>query len=209
MTKITRRGFFARLFGKEEIPPQHMFIGLQVVLMHDARPTIREELQALILEPMETSPEARRRFYKRLMGLLQGSEPFFEYGYAEIRASDHAEEDFRAWVIEIENAVSTEEEEAGDEIDGMHRLSNEKRFIVLSVAFYMDGLHRRLLDYDNENDPRRFTRHGMWELLQEINFLDYTRVLSDAVFLTPANSTDGFSYDDLHSEGWEYLVPLS
>ena len=209
MTTITRRGFFSRLFGgKEEPPPTHSFIGLQVVLMHDARTTIRDELQALIYALMEPTPAERRRFYKRLLGLLQGTQPFFEFGYVEVIASDEADENFHEWVTDIENSLATEAEEGGDGVDAVYRHSNEKRFIALSLAFYIEGRHRGFSDLEDD-DPRRYTRHGMWELLQEVSRLNYDRVISDAVFLSPANNTDGFSVDDLHSEGWEYLLSLS
>jgi len=208
MSSVSRRGFFARLFGKEPEPASHCFIGMQIVMMHDAQPTLRQELQALIHAPAGSTADDRRQFYKKLIGRIGGNEPFFEYGYVEVTPSDDASEDFRLWVTDIENSLATEEEETDVEIDGMRRLSNEKRFLVLSIALLMEGEHRGFAGF-SEDDERRFTRHGMMELLREILRVDYDRVLSDAVFLAPGNDLDGFSEDDLSQEGWEYLIPLS
>lgn len=209
MSSMSRRGFFARLFGKEEAPPpSHCFIGMQVVMLHDARPTVRQELHTLIHAPTGPTVDDRRQFFKRLLGVLGGTEPFFEYGYVEVTASDDAAEDFRLWVTDIENSLATEHEETGTSIDDMHRLSNEKRYVVLSIALLMEGQHRGFAGF-SEKDERQYTRHGMMELLRELLRVDFDRVDSDAVFLAPGNDEDGFSSDDLHQEGWEYLIPLS
>lgn len=209
MSDMTRRGFFQRLFGKKEVPGSHTFAGLQVVLDHDARPAIREELAAIIQSPAPESADDRRVFFKRLIGALGGCEPFFEYGYFETVRSDDAYENFRLFVTDIENALATEEEETGDAVDQMHRQTSRKQFIVLSIAVWFEGGHAPFEEAGNNELGPHYSRMGFGALMREFLRLDFDRVLADAAFIAPGNSEDGFSMEDLNSEGWEYLVPLS
>lgn len=204
---MSRRSFFGRLFGKKE-EATHSFFGLQLVLDYDARPVLRSELHALIQSPAPTNPDERRLFYKKLSGVLMGTEPFWNFGYVEYVESNDAGEDFRLWVTDIEDALATEEEETGDEVDDAHRFSQEKKYIVLSIAVLMEGFHRDFRTL-SDDDERMYTRFGMADLVREFSRLDYARVLGDAVFLAPGTDDDGFSDDDLAGEGWEYLLPLS
>lgn len=204
---MSRRSFFGRLFGKKE-EATHSFFGLQLVLDYDARPVLRSELHALIQSPAPTNPDERRLFYKKLSGVLMGTEPFWNFGYVEYVESNDAGEDFRLWVTDIEDALATEEEETGDEVDDAHRFSQEQKYIVLSIAVLMEGFHRDFRTL-SDDDERMYTRFGMADLVREFSRLDYARVLGDAVFLAPGTDDDGFSDDDLAGEGWEYLLPLS
>lgn len=207
MSSMSRRSFFGRLFGKKE-EATRSFFGLQLVLDYDARPVLRSELHALIDSPAPTTPEERRLFYKKLSGVLMGTEPFWNFGYVEYVETDDAEEEFRLWVLEIEDALATEDEETGDEVDDTHRYSQERKYIVLSLAVVLEGFHRDFRSLSDE-DERMHTRFGMAELVREFSRVDFDRVLGDAVFLAPGTDEDGFSDDDLAGEGWEYLVPLS
>lgn len=209
MSEMTRRGFFGRLFGRKEVPGTHTFAGLQLVLQHDARVGLRDELAAIIGGPAPESADDRRVFFKRLIGALGGCEPFFEYGYFETVRSDDAYESFRLFVTDIENALATEDEETGDAIDDMHRLSSQKSFVVLSLALWFEGGHAPFAQAAGDEYGPHYTRHGFAQLMREFLRVDFDRVLADAAFLAPGNSTDGFSADDLNGEGWEYLVPLS
>lgn len=209
MADMSRRGFFQRLFGKKEAPGSHTYAALQVVLDHDARPGIRDEIAGIIQSPAPESADDRRVFFKRLIGALGGCEPFFEYGYFESVRADDAYENFRLFVTDVENALATEEEELGDEIDGMHRFSAEKQFIVLSVAIWFEGGHKPFEEVGDDIVGPHYSRMGFGALMREFLRVDFDRVLADAAFLAPGNANDGFSREDLNSEGWEYLVPLS
>ena len=209
MSGMTRRGFFRGLFRREPRAGVQTFAAAQVVLMHDARPGLRDEIAAIIRSPEPQSADERRTFYKRLLGALGGCEPFFEYGYFETSRSDDAREDFRLFVTDVENALATEDEETGDGIDDMHRLSSEQRFIVVSVAVLFDGGHAPFEAVEDGAHGPHYTRHGFAALMREFLRLDFERVEADAAFLAPGSALDGFSMDDLNGEGWEYLVPLS
>lgn len=204
---MNRRGFLGRLFGRR--PFRRACFAVQVVIHADGKEGLRDRLHALMDHPGEESPEDKRRYYKRLTGLLLEAEPYFEHAAYDYETDeDEALNLFHEWVSELEAGMATEPEEAGDDVDGYHRLDADKRYLVVSLVFLLAQPNPVATELDPE-DEDMYTRPNIGQLIDSVNLLDFGEgVQADATFLMPGSSQDGFSWSDLADEGWEHLVML-
>lgn len=205
--RMSRRGFFGRLFGRKAF--SRACFAVQVVIHAEGIEDLRDRLHELMDQPGEEGPAEKRRYYKRLTSLLLEAEPYYEYAsYSYVEDEDEALAEFDEWVSELEAGMATEPEEAGEEVDGYHRLSSEKRYIVVSLVFLLTKPNPVAAELDDE-DEDTYTRPVIGQLIDSINLLDFEHgVEADANFLMPGSSSDGFSWADLADEGWEHLVML-
>lgn len=189
------------------------FFGFQIVINVYGEDDLRARLHRVIAESVDVeTPLEQRNFYKRIAAILRESQPFFEYGHWDyITDPDDAADEFHDWVDGIEATMASVEEELGEDVDEMFRMSAEKSYVVISVAFLLE-LHRNLeemieiVESIPENDY--FTPFGFSRLIDAITYVDFEYSHSDAVFILPGNEQDGFSWTDMRGEGWEYLKPI-
>ena len=212
---MNRRGFissFKSMFNsRREGDP--FFFGVQMVINIFGEDELRRKLHTVIASGIESeSPSQKKTFYKRISALLRESVPFFEYGYWDyLTDPDEATDEFNDWVTEVEASMATVEEELGAEIDEAQRLSNEKNYVVVTLAFLLEYGERQgelieLVESIGEEDY--FTPIGFQKLVDAINYIDFEFSDGDAVFIMPGNEDDGFSWTDMRGEGWEYLKPI-
>lgn len=204
---LQRRGLLGRLFGRR--PSERVFFALQLVLHADGDEGLRDRLHDILAGEGPTTPDDKRRYYRRLCAALLAAEPYYEYAcFAYERDEERAGPLFDEWVSEIEASMATEEEETADAVDGYHRLDAEKRYIVVTLLFLLAGEHPAAAAFDPD-DEDTYTREHMGELVDSIHLLDFEEgVEADATFLVPGSREDGFSWSDLASEGWEHLMLL-
>ncbi len=212
---MNRRGFiskFKSIFSsRSEGDP--FFFGVQIVINIYGEDELRQRLHRVIAEIDEVeSPYDKRNFYKQIVAILRESQPFFEYGFWDYLTNpSDATEEFHDWVDGMEASMATVGEELGTEIDEVHRMSAEKSYVVVSMAFLLE-LHRslegmvRIVEGVSEEDY--FTPYGFSQLLEAINHIDFEYSHGDAIFILPGNDQDGFSWTDMRGEGWEYLKPI-
>jgi hypothetical protein len=209
MPRVTRRGLL-RSIGSWFAPggPRTYFVGIQVVISSYGEDTLRARLAALVNEERthNETVEEKRRYLKRLVALLVEFEPYWTYGfwdYAE--GAEKAVAEYQSWVSEIEASIATENEELGAAVDGMNRMSAERRFVVTTVLFLLDSAYAPAEVGDEEEFYKRSTFHN---LITNLPLIDPHTIRADATFVVPGNPEDGFSQDDLTSEGWQYLREL-
>jgi hypothetical protein len=214
---MNRRGFFSKLkyFLGDRTPSEVFFFGVQVVMSVYAKDNLRHELHRVISEGVaeEERPAQKRAFYKNIAALLLECQPSFDYGYWDyLTDRNDAEAEFQQWVTEIEGSMATEEEQMGEQIDELHRLSSEKYFVVVTFAFLFEsspGLEQFMTMIEEIPEEEYFSRATFGTLIDAVNYLDFEYCLSDGVFIMPGNEEDGFSWEDLHGGGWEYLKPIA
>lgn len=202
---LDRRGFFKKLMGPGA--PSRTFFAVQVVFDAAGQEELRARIQAVLDAPGEETLEEKRRLYRRLTSALLEAEPFYEYAYFEyITDPEKAADSFEQWVLEIEAAFASEEEEVGDDVDGYHRMAASQRYIVVSMLFLADSPHPF---HGEELDTEElYTRAGVGKLVDSVNRYNFNRVQADAAYLVPGSPDDGFSWADFADEGWAYLVSL-
>ena len=212
---MNRRGFFASLLGRE---PETFFFGMQVVIATLSSDDTGNRLRRLLADAARTNdaekPTEKRALYKQIIAIVLENKPYWEYGYWDYLIEDNntsTEGEFDSWVSEISASMATEGEELGAGVDEAHRLSADKGYIVVSMAFLLEyAPHesvRRLIEDMPEDEY--WTVAGFTELCEALRRIDFEYALRDAVFIMPGNDDDGFSWEDLHGAGWEYLKPLS
>lgn len=207
---MKRRGFFKRLFGKEV---DTSMLAVQIVMHEYALPGLRQQLYTLVEDPysgaQEQTPETRKAFYKRIVGLISQCEPFFEYGLWEyVDDKEAAIDGFHEWVTEIEAELATEDTETGEEVDDMHRLSAEKTYVAVTFVFLLGHAVPLAEELDPE-DGDSWTRQTFYHLINTFATFDYERLQADAVYIVPGTDEDGLSEMDLIDEGWSHLEILS
>ncbi len=213
---MNRRGFFASLLGRE---PETFFFGVQFVIATLESDDTGNRLRRLIAESSTRNngsekPLEKRALYKQIIAVVLENKPYWEYGYWDYLIEDNdtnTEDEFESWVSEISASMATEGEELGADVDEIHRLSADKGYIVVSMAFLLEyapleSVHRLLEDMPEDE---YWTMAGFTELCEALRRIDFEYALRDAVFIMPGNEDDGFSWEDLHSAGWDYLKPLS
>ena len=140
------------------------------------------------------------------VALLEEFEPYWAYGYWDyLEGAEAAVGEYQSWVSEIEASMATEAEELGGSVDGLHRTSAERKYVVATVLFLLDTAYPPAEVDDEELFYKRGTFH---ELVTNLPRLDPHTIRADATYVVPGNPEDGFSEDDLASEGWQYLQPL-
>jgi len=213
---MNRRGFFGSIASfLEGYDTDRIFFGLQIVINSYPGDTVVQQLRTLAGAEKSTKQETEEQkhsFYKNVIALLLENYAFWEYGYWDfIPKADAAVEEFESWVTEIDAATATEGAELGEEIDGVFRMSRDKYYVVITLAFLQSSsLFTNNLQLLLEELPEDvyYAKDTFLQLCQRMNTIDFSYVERDAFFLVPGNDDDGFSWEDLHGGGWEYLHPI-
>ena len=212
---MDRRGFFASLFGVE---PKEWFLGVQIVFstLPSDTTTVRR-LRELVRMASEQNhaefAERKRGYYKELAAILLENKPYWEYGYWDAIWDDNdAAAEFDEWCAELHATIATETAEIGGAVDEVNRLSSDKCYIAVTVCLLLEN-HTALEATWNliEAIPEEeyWTMRGFAELLEALRRVDFECSLADAIFVIPGTDDDGFSWEDLHGAGWDYLKPIT
>jgi hypothetical protein len=202
---MSRRSWFSKLFTAAD---EGYFIGIQVVIRAFGEDTLRRRLAAVIADPdgeLE-DVEAKRRYIKRIVALLQEQQPYWTQGFWEYKTSrEEAEAEFATWAAELSANTATEEEEMGGDVDRMHRLSRKKDYVAVTIIMTLSAPFPPA-DIKAET---LFWRHETFrQLVNGLLYVDPETILSDGVFVVPGGEDDGLSEEDLLN-GWSYLRVLT
>jgi hypothetical protein len=118
-----------------------LFFGVQLAIQIFGSDELRARLARLIEAEDETdSADEKRRFLKSLASLLAENQYAWEYGFWEFYSeADTAIGAFNQWRNEIEASIATEPEELGSEIDRLHRYSDEKEYLIVTLIMIVDN----------------------------------------------------------------------
>ncbi len=182
------------------------FFGLQIAIRCFGEDTVRAGFARVLQDARSNSSnvDEKRRFIRRFLALLEESELFWTYGYWEyLDQAEPAREEFDAWRDEIEGSIATEEEEIDAEIDDLRRTSSRKDYVVVTLAFLLDGPYRPAEAVESEDDA--FLKDTFTALVQGLTTIDPRTIQADATYVVPGNEDDGLSEEDLLDPGWNHL----
>ncbi len=203
---MAQQGFMGKISRWFSGPSDTYFFGLQIAIKCFGEDTLRARF-ARVLEEARIADEdvhEKRRFIRRFVALLEESELFWAYGYWEyVDEAEEAKEEFNTWVDEIESLLATEEEDMGEAIDEIQRISNRKDYVVVTLAFLLDEPYKPATEVASEDDA--YLKETFVALVQGLGRIDPRTVQADAAYVVPGNEEDGLSEDDLYGPGWEYL----
>lgn len=189
----------------------YTFFGVQVVVTAFHRDSLHARLhESIAATPEQQALADKRRFWKKVGGLLNDAMPVFEKGYWDLVRGGKAEAEFEAWSSEIEGSLATEREEVAPAADEALRLSSDKRYVLCTLMVLVEqGSNSDLTLGDRCDQPESswWTRQTFARLIGTFPLLNFADVQADAVYLVPGNERDGLSMEDLH-EGYEYLHAL-
>jgi hypothetical protein len=187
------------------------FFGIQVVVRNFVSDPLRRQLHDLIAQSQsEQSLTDKRTFWKRVAAVLNEAVPAFELGYWDLIAGN-GDDEFESWSSEIEGSLATEAEELGTAPDEVNRISAEKRYVIVTLLFLVEGgtnSDRTLAERCDLPESEWFTRLTFGKLIATIPLLNFANVVADAVYMSPGSEEDGLSMEDLHGGGYEYLKML-
>lgn len=225
-----RRSF---LGGRSAQNDHALFFGIQLVIQIYGSDQLRARLARLIEAEDETdSADEKRRFMKSVASLLIENQYAWEYGFWEFNADAGAAiQSFNQWRNEIEASIATEPEEMGSEVDRLHRYSDQKEYLIVTLLTLIDNREEPVADdvgdYEfrpaysqlalpfrqlcEHFDESEYWRAGTFErLLDGIRALDPRVIERDGIYVFPGTEQDGLSSFDLISdEGWKYLTDHS
>ena len=211
---MQRRSFLSKIGSAFERQGEFAFFGLQTVINVFGEEGLRAGLHGVIESggSIET-PAEKNAYYKRIAALLLEDVPFIEYGFWDLLTKKgEAEEEFYRWVTEINASMATEEEELGEEIDEMFRMSSDKSYVVVTLLFLLENHVALNPFFDKINgveEDEYFTKSGFTELIKALPLINFEFSHGDASFVMPGNDEDGISWEDIKGEGWEYLKPVT
>ncbi|WP_058865904.1 DUF1517 domain-containing protein [Chloracidobacterium thermophilum] len=199
---MSRRSWFARLFLKDE---ELYFFGVQLVIRAFGEDTLRRRLAAVVADPDGDLQDvaAKQRYLKRIVALLLEQEPYWTHTYWEYVTGEEGQTMFEEWSAELSASSATEDEEVGDDVDQMRRLSNRKDYVAATILLlqsvpYPPG--------EAVTDERRYwQRETLRSLVNGILYVNPETILGDAVFVMPGSPEDGLSEEDLLTGGWSHL----
>ena len=187
------------------------FFGIQVVVRNFVSDPLRRQLHELIAQSQsEQSLTDKRSFWKRVTAVLNEAVPAFELGYWDL-ITGNGDEEFESWSSDIEGSLATEAEELGTAPDEVNRISAEKRYVIVTLLFLVEGgsnSDQTLAERCDIPESEWLTRITFGKLIATIPLLNFANVIADAVYMSPGSEEDGFSIEDLHGGGYEYLKML-
>lgn len=226
----SRRSFLA---GRAKQDDHALFFGIQIVVQIFGSDDLRARLARLVEAEDDTdSAQEKRRFIKSVASLLIENQYAWEYGFWDFQSSaDTAISNFNQWRNEIEASMATERDEMGGEVDRIHRFSDQKEYLIVSLIMLIDNREEPVTDdvgdysfratYSQLAQPFRqmiqnVDEKDYWrpatfkQLLQGLQSLDPRALERDGIYVYPGSAQDGLSSMDLiGDEGWKYLTDHS
>ncbi len=199
---MSRRSWFARLFLKDE---EIYFFGVQLVIRAFGEDTLRRRLATVVADPDGDLQDvaAKQRYLKRIVALLLEQEPYWTHTYWEYVTGAEGQRMFEEWSAELSASSATEDEEVGDDVDQIRRLSNRKDYVAATILLLLSVPY---LPGEAVTDERRYwQRETLRALVNGILYVNPETILGDAVFIMPGSPEDGLSEEDLLTGGWSHL----
>ncbi len=210
-----------------------IFFGVQIAMQVFGSDNLRKAIFD-ILGCNETTedPATKRRTIRAISALLLENRYAWEYGFWDFRAdAEEAIETFIEWQNGIEMAMATEPEQLGEAPDQLHRFSDDKEYLILTIMMLIDNRPEPIADDEGDYDLRPtaaqlaaplvdlasgVSEENYWkettfaELLDGLSALDPRVIERDGIYIFPGNAQDGLSsLDLLGDDGWKYLTEHS
>ncbi len=204
---MTRRSWLQSILGGDD-GGEGYFFGLQLLIHAFGKDELRARLAEVISDPDGAleDVEAKRRYIKRVVGVLLEQEPFWAWVFWDYK-TDRAEADaeFESWAAELSASTATEAEELDASIDGAHRLSNEKDYVAVTFILH---LNEPFPPAEIDDKETYWMSATIGKIVRGLLLVNPETILADGVFIIPGNDVDGLSDEDLLTGGWSYLRVL-
>lgn len=191
---------------------EYSFFGLQIAVQAPFDSHLRGELGRLVNRPGERETFASKRsFWTRVSELMRRSEREYVLGHWDLIRGEDGLAEFKSWTSEIEGAVAVVDPPNPAAIN-THHARLEIRHILFTSVFLVErhsNSDTTLGERCDIAESEYFTRATFVHLLGTLPRLNFASVASDAIYVVPGTRAAGLSTQELQSEGYEYLRPLS
>jgi len=192
----------------------YSFLGIQVAFKNFHRDPLRQKLHHIVSGDAGTrqSFADKQRFWKRFTALLVEAMPVFEYGDWDLIRGGNAEQTFNEWASDIEGSLATVPEEVGAAADEVTRLASTASYVLVTMMVLVDkdsNSDETIGHWCDIPEPVWLTRQTFARLISIFPRLNFSSVQADAVYLVPGSDRDGLSAEDLVSEDYHHLQPLT
>lgn len=208
---MNRRSLFqnvANIFKSEE-DHEAYFFGFQLLIHAFGSDDLRVRLAQVISDPdgeLE-STEAKRRYIKRVVAVLQEQQPFWSQAFWDYKTGRAtAEAEFESWAAEVSAATATEGEELDDTHDLSQRLSTSKDYVAVTIMLLLNTPYPPA---EIEDETKFWESRTIQNLVDGLLRINPETILADGIFVIPGNGEDGLSEQDLLTGGWSYLRVLT
>jgi hypothetical protein len=142
----SRRAFLGARGGDDS--SHALFFGIQIVIQIFGSDELRARLARLIeAEDATDTKEEKRRFIKSVAALMIENQYAWEYGFWDYYTdSEEAITNFNQWRNEIEASMATEPDEMGQEVDRLHRFSDQKEYLIVTLMMLLDNRDEPVAD---------------------------------------------------------------
>ncbi len=139
-----------------------IFFGLQLVIQVFGGDELRAKLARLVQNEDDTdTAQEKRRFMKSVAALLTENQYAWEYGFWDYYTdAETAISTFNQWRNEIEASMATEPDEMGQEVDRLHRFSDQKEYLIVTLMFMLDSRDEPVTDESAITISARPTRNS-------------------------------------------------
>jgi len=204
--KMTRRSWLQNIWGSDD--PEVYFFGLQLLVHAFGEDTLRARLAEVISDPDGAleGTEAKRRYIKRVVGLLLDQEAYWSQAVWDYKSGREAEAEFESWTAWLSAKTATEGEEIGGAVDGAYRLSNQKDYVAVSLIL---TLSEPFPPAEIDDEELYWQSRTIGKLVRGLLLVNPEAITADGIFIVPGNAEDGLSEQDLLTGGWSDLRVLT
>jgi len=205
--KMTRRSWLQTIWGSDA--PEIYFFGLQLLVHAFGEDTLRARLAEVVSDPdgaLEDT-EAKRRYIKRVVGLLLDQEAYWSQAFWDYKSGrEAAEAEFESWAAELSANTATESEEMDGAVDGAYRLSNQKDYVAVTIIL---NLSEPFPPAEISDETLYWQTRTIGQLVRGLLLVNPEAITADGIFVIPGSGEDGLSEQDLLTGGWSYLRVLT
>lgn len=209
---ITRRSLLQsvkNIFSSESETDDGFFFGMQLLIHAFGTDDLRQRLAGVIADPdgAVEDTEAKRRYIKRVVAVLQEQQPFWSQAFWDYKTGRAtAEAEFESWAAEVSAATATEGEELDDTHDLSQRLSTSKDYVAVTIMLLLNTPYPPA---EIEDETKFWESRTIQNLIDGLLRINPETILADGIFVIPGNGEDGLSEQDLLTGGWSYLRVLT
>jgi len=202
-----------RRSGEPEARVSYSFFGIQVAFQRGRRDPLPGQLQHLLARDatMRQSLADKLQFWKRASGLLTAAMPAYGFGDWDLVRGSNAQEQFDEWASEIEASLSNLDESRA-KLEERNRPDGPPTYLLATM---MVLVHRgsnaddTLGEWCDVPESQWLTCATFARLISIFPRLNFANVQADAIYIVPGTDREGLSADELTSEDYHHLSPLT
>lgn len=191
----------------------YSFFGIQVAFQRGQRDPLPAQLQHLLARDATArqSHVDKVQFWKRASGLLTAAMPAYRFGDWDLVRGSKAQDEFNEWSSEIEASLSSLDE-SRPKLEERNRPEGPPTHLLATMMVLVDrgsNADNTLGEWCDVPESQWLTCATFARLISIFPRLNFGNVQADAIYIVPGTDREGLSADELTSEDYHQLSPLT